>query len=62
MNLRKRTAELLEQGVYEDRPSRLLNLFLILLISLNVVAIVRNGRFYSLSGLLDRHLQAESVE
>ena len=40
MNLRKRTAELLEQGVYEDRPSRLLNLFLILLISLNVVAIV----------------------
>ena len=30
--------------------------------ALNVVAIVRNGRFYSLSGLLDRHLQAKSVE
>ncbi len=30
--------------------------------SLNVVAIVRNGRFYSVSGLLDRHVQAESVE
>lgn len=40
MNLRKRTAELLEQGVYDDRPSRLLNLFLILMISLNVVAII----------------------
>ncbi len=30
--------------------------------ALNVVAIVRNGRFYSVSGLIDRHLQAESVE
>ncbi len=30
--------------------------------ALNVVAIVRNGRFYSMSGLLDRHLQAKSVE
>ena len=30
--------------------------------ALNIVAIVRNGRFYSVSGLLDRHLQAESVE
>ena len=40
MNLRKRTAELLEVGAYEDRPSRILNLLLILLISLNVVAII----------------------
>ncbi len=39
MNLRKRTAELLEQGHYDDRPSRILNLLLIGLISLNVVAI-----------------------
>lgn len=39
MNLRKRMAELLEQGHYDDRPSRILNLLLILLISLNVVAI-----------------------
>jgi voltage-gated potassium channel len=38
--LRKRTAELLEIGHYNDRPSRMLNLFLILLIFLNVVAIV----------------------
>lgn len=30
--------------------------------ALNVVAIVRNGRFYSVSGLLDRHLGAKSVE
>ena len=30
--------------------------------ALNIVAIVRNGRFYSVSGLLDRHFQAESVE
>jgi len=40
MNLRKRTAELLEQGHYDDRPSRTLNLLLILLISLNVIAII----------------------
>lgn len=40
MNLRKRTAELLEQGYYDDEPSRVLNLLLILLISLNVIAIV----------------------
>jgi hypothetical protein len=30
--------------------------------SLNVVAVVRNGRFYSVSGLFDRAKQAESVE
>lgn len=40
MTLRKRTAELLEQGHYTDRSSRILNLLLILLISLNVVAII----------------------
>jgi len=40
MNLRKRMAELLEQGHHDDRPSRLLNNLLILLISLNVVAII----------------------
>ena len=40
MNLRKRTAELLEQGVYDDKPSRRLNLFLIVLITLNVIAII----------------------
>lgn len=40
MNLRKRAAELLEQGHYTDRPSRILNHILILLISLNVVAII----------------------
>lgn len=40
MNPRKRTAELLEQGHYDDRPSRVLNLVLILLISLNVIAII----------------------
>jgi voltage-gated potassium channel len=39
MNLRKRMAELLEQGYHTDRPSQILNLFLILLISLNVIAI-----------------------
>jgi voltage-gated potassium channel len=39
MNLRKRTAELLERDFYNDRPSRIINLLLILLISLNVVAI-----------------------
>ena len=40
MNIRKRAAELLEQGHYNDRPSRVLNVLLILLISLNVVAII----------------------
>jgi len=39
MNLRKRTAELLERDLYNDKPSRVINLLLILLISLNVVAI-----------------------
>ena len=39
MKLRKRTAEILEQGYYDDRPSRILNGLLILLISINVVAI-----------------------
>ena len=40
MNFRKRAAELLEHGRYNDRPSRFLNLFLILLIALNVGAII----------------------
>jgi voltage-gated potassium channel len=40
MSLRKRAAELLEQGHYDDRPSRLLNLLLIALIALNIVAII----------------------
>ena len=39
MSIRKRTAELLEQGHYDDRPSRVVNLLLIGLISLNVIAI-----------------------
>lgn len=39
MTLRKRIAEVLEQGRHFDGPSRIVNLFLILLISLNVVAI-----------------------
>ena len=39
MKLRKRTAELLERDLYNDRPSRIINLILILLISLNVIAI-----------------------
>ena len=39
MHLRKRMAELLEQGHDGDRPSRIINLLLILLISLNVIAI-----------------------
>ncbi len=39
MKLRKRTAELLEQGHHMDRASQALNLLLILLISMNVVAI-----------------------
>jgi imidazolonepropionase-like amidohydrolase len=30
--------------------------------TLNVVAVVRNGRFYSVSGLFDRAKQAESVD
>ena len=40
MTLRKRAAELLEQGHFNDRPSRILNLFLISLITLNVLAII----------------------
>jgi voltage-gated potassium channel len=40
MTLRKRVAEILEQGHYNDRTSRRLNLLLILLILLNVLAIV----------------------
>ena len=40
MSMRKQTAELLEQGYYDDRPSRTLNLLLIALISLNVIAII----------------------
>ncbi len=40
MNLRKRAAELLEQGHNTDRPSRILNQLLILLIGLNVIAIL----------------------
>jgi voltage-gated potassium channel len=40
MNPRKRAAEMLEPGRTADRPSKALNLFLILLISLNVVAII----------------------
>ena len=39
MNVRKRMAELLEQGYHTDRPSQILNLCMILLISLNVIAI-----------------------
>lgn len=39
MRLRKRMAEVLEQGYHNDRLSRIVNLLLILLISLNVVAI-----------------------
>jgi hypothetical protein len=30
--------------------------------ALNVIAIVRNGRFYSVSGLLERSTMAKSVE
>lgn len=40
MTLRKRMAELLEQEHHIDRPSRILNLLLIVLISLNVIAII----------------------
>ena len=39
MNLRKRMAELLEPGREDDRQSQLLNVLLILLISMNVIAI-----------------------
>ncbi len=39
MSLRKRMANLLEQGYHAPRPSRIVNLLLILLISLNVIAI-----------------------
>ena len=39
MNYRKRTAELLEKGHETDRPSKIVNLLLILLISMNVIAI-----------------------
>ncbi len=39
MKLRKRTAELLEHGHYEDRTSNVVNLSLVVLISLNVIAI-----------------------
>ncbi len=39
MRLRKRTAEVLEQGHYDDRLSKTVNLLLILLITLNVAAI-----------------------
>jgi voltage-gated potassium channel len=39
MNFRKRMAELLEQGHRSDKPGRTVNMLLILLISLNVVAI-----------------------
>ncbi len=39
MKLRKRTAEVLEQGHYDDRLSKAVNLLLILLITLNVAAI-----------------------
>jgi len=53
-NLRKRMAELLEQGYYDDRPSRILNLLLILLISLNVVAIFLE----SIDSIHDRYQQA----
>jgi voltage-gated potassium channel len=39
MNYRKRTAELLEKGHETDKPSKIVNLLLILLISMNVIAI-----------------------
>ena len=54
MNLRKRAAELLEQGHYTDRPSRILNLLLILLIVLNVIAII----FESVSSIYARYQAA----
>lgn len=40
MNLRKKTAELLEQEHYNDRLSRSLNMALVILILLNLVAII----------------------
>jgi voltage-gated potassium channel len=40
MKFRKRVAEILEQGRYNDRTSRIVNLLLITLILLNVVAIM----------------------
>lgn len=47
-------AELLEQGQHTDRPSRILNVLLILLIPLNVIAI-----FLETVGLIyDRHRRA----
>jgi voltage-gated potassium channel len=39
MNHRKRISELLEKGLETDKPSKIVNLLLILLISLNVIAI-----------------------
>ncbi len=39
MNHRKRVSELLEKGHESDKPSKIVNLLLILLISLNVIAI-----------------------
>lgn len=54
MSIRKRVAELLEQGHYNDRPSRVLNLLLILLISLNVFAIILGSE----SGFYERHQRA----
>lgn len=40
MNLRKHMAELLEQGHHTNKPSRVLNLLLIALISMNIIAII----------------------
>ena len=40
MKIRKRTAQLLEQSLPSDTASRILNMFLMVLISLNVVAII----------------------
>jgi voltage-gated potassium channel len=39
MTLRKRTAEILEQGHHDDSPSKVVNILLIVLIVLNIVAI-----------------------
>jgi voltage-gated potassium channel len=54
MNLRKRTAEVLEQGFYDDRTSRIVNSFLIVLISLNVAAIF----FETVDPIFARHQRA----
>lgn len=54
MNLRKRMAELLEQGHYTDRPSRIIKLALIFLISLNVIAIALE----SVSSIYQQYRQA----